>query len=126
MKPPPTTAVLIRFMISSFYVVSSPRFRAARYNEHRTMVVRIHVKPLGPFRRRTLNDRTVAVAVAAFLTPAAVMSCLLAIWRIAADLGTTGEFAIAHGLFSRWQVWVAIAIALQGLAWKLNRYAADR
>lgn len=49
----------------------------------------------------------------ALLTPAAVIALVLGLWRVTADLGWTGEFLIAGGLFSHWQVWIALAVALQ-------------
>jgi len=49
----------------------------------------------------------------ALLTPAAVIAFVLGLWRVSADLGWTEEFLIANGFFSHWQVWIALAIALQ-------------
>lgn len=57
------------------------------------------------------------------MTPVAFMAWALAGWRLAADLKWTGEFAIRSGLFSHWQVWVALAIMVQFLAFLLHRYA---
>jgi hypothetical protein len=34
----------------------------------------------------------------------------------------TGEFAISRGVFSHWQVWLAMAVILQVCAAMLNRY----
>jgi hypothetical protein len=56
------------------------------------------------------------------VTPAAVVAMLLAFWRIAADLNWTASFAIPSGLFSHWQVWMAVAVLLQLCARTLNRY----
>jgi hypothetical protein len=64
----------------------------------------------------------VALALASLLTPAAVMACVLAFWRLAADLNATGQFPITDGLFSHWQVWMASATVLQFCAMVLNRY----
>jgi len=50
------------------------------------------------------------------------MACVLALWRLAADLGDTGQFPITTGLFSHWQVWITVATTLQFLAIVLNRY----
>jgi hypothetical protein len=36
-------------------------------------------------------------------------------------MGWTGDFVISNGLFSHWQVWIAMAIALQSLASMLSR-----
>lgn len=51
--------------------------------------------------------------LAALLSPASVIALILAFWRLGADLNWTGEFAISTGLFSHWQVWMALAVALQ-------------
>ena len=50
------------------------------------------------------------------------MACVLAFWRLAADLNATGQFPITRGLFSHWQVWLALATSLQLCATLLNRY----
>jgi hypothetical protein len=51
--------------------------------------------------------------VGAFLTPAAVVAFVFALWRLGVDLGWTEQFVIAGGLFSHWQVWLVLAIALR-------------
>lgn len=86
------------------------------------MVVRIRFGR-GPkiVRKRRKNQR-IALAFAALLTPASVMASVLGIWRIAADLNWTGDFAITSGFFSHWQVWIASAVLLEVLARILNRY----
>ena len=50
------------------------------------------------------------------------MACVLALWRLAADLGDTSQFPITNGLFSHWQVWFAAAGMVQFVAMVLNRY----
>ena len=50
------------------------------------------------------------------------MACVLAFWRLAADLSVTGQFPITNGLFSHWQVWLTVATSLQFSAILLNRY----
>lgn len=69
-----------------------------------------------------LKQRRYAPAVAFLLTPFALVGYVLALWRIGADLNWLGEFFIRQGLFSRWQVWLAIAIATQLVANQLNRF----
>jgi len=63
--------------------------------------------------------------LSALLTPAALMSSAMALWRLAADRKWTGEFSIASGVFSHWQVWLVFAALLQFTAWALNRYGRD-
>jgi hypothetical protein len=54
-----------------------------------------------------------AYAASVFLTPLAVLALALGIWRLIADLGWAEQFAIENGIFSHWQVWIAIAISLK-------------
>jgi hypothetical protein len=57
------------------------------------------------------------------MTPLALMAWALAGWRLAADLKWTGDFAISSGVFSHWQVWVALGIVVQFAAFLLHRLA---
>ena len=75
------------------------------------MVVRIRLS-LG-FRRRQAGVRTRRIAL---------MAWALGGWRLMADLKWTGEFAIRDGVFSHWQVWIALGIAVQFAAFLLGRY----
>jgi hypothetical protein len=54
------------------------------------------------------------------------MALVLGIWRVAADLKWTQSFAIPSGLFSHWQVWMAVAVVLQLCSSVLNRYARGK
>jgi hypothetical protein len=86
------------------------------------MVVRIRLSSGTKVRQKRRKNQHVALAMAALLTPAAVMACALAFWRLAADMNATGQFPIPSGLFSHWQVWVTLAASLQCCATLLNRY----
>ena len=86
------------------------------------MIVRIRLGSGARVRHKRRKNQHVALAFAALLTPAAVMACVLALWRLAADLGATGQFPITEGLFSHWQVWITVATMLQFSAILLNRY----
>lgn len=55
------------------------------------------------------------------MTPIALVGYVLAVWRLGADLNWLGEFFISNGFLSRWQVWLAIAIATHIAANYLNR-----
>src|SRR5207248_7850597 len=89
------------------------------------MVLRIRFGRGRQIQRRTGKNRRLALALSALLTPAAVMASALGVWRLAADMKWTGEFGIASGIFSHWQVWLASAAVLQRGAWMLNRYGRD-
>ena len=62
-----------------------------------------------------------APAVSQLLAPFTFTGYALALWRLAADLDWAGEFFVSHGLFSRWQVWLAIGVATQLAARELKR-----
>jgi hypothetical protein len=86
------------------------------------MIVRIQLSSGARVRQKRRKNQHVALALASLLTPAAVMACVLALWRLAADLSVTGQFPITDGLFSHWQVWLTVAATLQFSAIVLNRY----
>jgi hypothetical protein len=87
------------------------------------MVIRIRLSYGDAIRKTAQANRHAALVVSALMTPVAVMAWALGFWRLAADMRWTGEFAIATGIFSHWQVWIAVAIALQFFAYLLHRYA---
>jgi len=69
-------------------------------------------------------QRRYAAVVGFLLTPIALVGYVLAVWRLGADLNWLDAFFIHQGLFSRWQVWLAIAIATHLLANQLNRFGS--
>jgi hypothetical protein len=85
------------------------------------MMVRIKLQTGRPVQRKVGKNRQVASAIGTLLVPVALMAYVLGVWRLASDLGMAGEFAIS-GLFSHWQIWVAIAAALHIASSSLNRY----
>ena len=58
------------------------------------------------------KGRELAIASASLLTPVCVMAYVMAFWRLAADVGISRENA-PQGLFSHWQMWLAIGAGLQ-------------
>jgi hypothetical protein len=86
------------------------------------MVIRIRLGSGTKVRQKRRKNQHVALAMASLLTPAAVMACVLAFWRLAADMNATGQFPISNGLFSHWQIWLATSGSLQFCATLLNRY----
>ncbi len=70
------------------------------------------------------NLRT-AVDVMSFLAdPFALAALALALWRLAADLNWADNFFIGQGLFSHWQVWLALAMVLKAGHISLERTLA--
>ena len=87
------------------------------------MIVRIRLS-FGNSRRATAAvQRHAALVASSLMTPVALMAWALGGWRLAADLKWTGEFAISDGVFSHWQVWIALGIGVQFAAFLLQRYA---
>ena len=60
-----------------------------------------------------MNRNAMAPLFRYLLKPVALLAYVLAGWRVGADMNWTGEFFISKGLFSHWQVWLALAIATQ-------------
>src|SRR5579864_8586545 len=58
-------------------------------------------------------EQQVANILVALLTPASMVALVFALWRFSSDLSWTGFFPITTGLFSHWQVWMALAIGLK-------------
>ena len=86
------------------------------------MVVRIRFARGAKVGKKRRKNRRLALALGALLTPATLMACVLAFWRIAADLSWTNTFAISSGLFSHWQVWMVAAALLHFCSRALTRY----
>ena len=87
------------------------------------MMVRIKLQQGPPIQKKTGKNRLVASAIGTLLVPAALMAYVLGIWRLASDLGMAGEFAIS-GIFSHWQVWIALAALLHIASSSLSRYGS--
>jgi hypothetical protein len=62
-----------------------------------------------------------APALSYLLIPVAMTGYALALWRLGADLDWTADFFVSDGIFSKWQVWLALAIATQAGAHHLSR-----
>jgi hypothetical protein len=61
-----------------------------------------------------------------FLTLLAVLAGALGTWRLGVDPGWTSPFFIASGLWSRYQLWFAVALVAQISAFVLNRWVAKQ
>lgn len=85
------------------------------------MLVRIRVNQ-SPGGGKT-RLRKLALALAALLTPAALVAFTVCFWSIAASFQLTSVFFISHGVFSHWQAWLLTAALLLCVARLLNRWA---
>jgi hypothetical protein len=86
------------------------------------MKLRIRLQVGPAFEKQLARNRQFASVLATFLTPLAIMALALGVWRLGSDLKWTGEFAISRGIFSHWQVWLAMAGLIETCAAILNRY----
>ncbi len=57
--------------------------------------------------------------------PAVLTAYVLGMWALGSQFQVTGSFGIAHGVFSRWQVWLAVAIFLNLAAVSIDRYGRE-
>ena len=73
------------------------------------MRVRIRLQQGPRIQQKRRKNRHIALASAALLTPGALAAFVLSMWRLGADLGFARSFAIGDGIFSHWQVWLAIS-----------------
>lgn len=89
------------------------------------MTVRVRLQTGPRIRRGSGKNRRVALAVAALLWPAVLTAYVLGLWALGAEIQLTGTFGIAHGVFSRWQVWLAVAIALHLMTVGIGRYGRE-
>jgi hypothetical protein len=85
------------------------------------MVVRIRLQLGPPIQHKRGKNRHLALAGGALLGPASLMAYVLGFWRMASDMGIAGAFGIS-GVFSHWQLWIALAVMLHIAASILNRY----
>lgn len=85
------------------------------------MIVRIKLRRGRFLRKAPGKNRHLALAGGALLIPASLMAYVLGFWRLASDIGVTGEFAL-RGVFSHWQIWIVTGVALQITASVLTRY----
>ena len=69
-------------------------------------------------------QQSLALGLAALLTPSALIAFTISFWSIAAHLHWTTDFFVSSGLFSHWQAWLIAAAALFFAARVLNRYAS--
>jgi hypothetical protein len=86
------------------------------------MLVRIRL-----YRRRDHakdTQQSLALGLAALLTPSALVAFTISFWSIAAHLHWTTDFFVSSGLFSHWQAWLIAAAVLFLAARVLNRYAS--
>ena len=90
------------------------------------MVVRVRIKLGGVRRKRVPARDSLVAAVRRWSSPASGAALALALWRLGYDLNWTKRFAIPDGLFSHWQLWMALAVLFQVIAAKLEHHPIHR
>jgi hypothetical protein len=86
------------------------------------MILRLRFAQGRPIGNKPGKNRHIATVAGSLLTPAAIMAYVLGLWRLGADMGVAGEFAMS-GVLSHWQVWIGIGALLQLIGYSLNRYS---
>ena len=76
-------------------------------------VTKLWTITLSKWKRIVPWSAEAADVLVALITPGAVIVFVLGLWRLTADLDWTGTFPISTGLFSHWQVWIALAIGMK-------------
>jgi hypothetical protein len=89
------------------------------------MVVKLQLQYGRTLRTAARTNRQLALIAASLLSPASLMAIALGFWRLCADLNWMDEFAISTGLFSHWQVWIALGILMQFGSIALHRYVRN-
>ena len=75
----------------------------------------------GARKWRELDRGSLILGLRRWLIPASAVALAVAIWRLAYDLDLATQFAIPMGVFSHWQIWLALAVLLLLLAEMLRR-----
>jgi hypothetical protein len=87
------------------------------------MVVRVRIRWARIWRQSGARRGAFVSAISRGLNLASVVAFLLALWRLSSDLNWTRRFALSQGLFSHWQIWLALAVLLQVAATMLQRHS---
>jgi hypothetical protein len=74
----------------------------------------------------TVLKHQLALAVGSLLTPLALLSFTVSFWGFAAEFRWASGFFITAGMFSHWQVWLALAGVFLLLARLLGTYGSSK
>ncbi len=86
------------------------------------MVVRVRIR-LGSGRKSNIfRTRRLLRTIRNAMASTSAVAVLFAIWCLASDLNWIGPFAIPPGPLSHWQVWLAVAVVIEVLRYRLKRY----
>ncbi|HYO79778.1 MAG TPA: hypothetical protein VES20_00125 [Bryobacteraceae bacterium] len=85
------------------------------------MVIRIRLRTKLRSGHRSAAAGQAAAVVSSLLTPLALMAWALGTWSLLAAMNRAGEFAFRSGIWSRWQVWMAVGVFVQFAAFLIGR-----
>lgn len=88
------------------------------------MVVRIRITVWPRIHPGLAGQETLsefASGLAGLLTLASVVCFVMSAWKLCSELGWAGSFVIPGGVFSHWQIWIALAVAAQLVSFRLSR-----
>lgn len=85
--------------------------------------IRFAAPPITPILKQVLHHdpQRYSPLLAYLMGPVSFAAYVMAAWRFSADMDWVGQFFISSGLFSRWQVWLLLAIAMHTASRNLNR-----
>jgi hypothetical protein len=84
------------------------------------MVVRIRISTNLPRIHKRASGEVTA-GLAGLLTLVSVACFAMSAWKLLSEIGWAGSFFLSSGVFSHWQVWIAVAVATQLLSFRLSR-----
>ncbi|MBV8706362.1 MAG: hypothetical protein JO182_15675 [Acidobacteriaceae bacterium] len=76
-------------------------------------------------KRSTVLKYQIALAVGSLLAPLALGAFTVSFWGFAAEFGWANGFFVTAGVFSHWQVWLALAGMCLLLARLLSGYGSN-
>jgi hypothetical protein len=93
--------------------------RTERVWSRTATTVTVHPGPVATHANAASANATGALSF--LLRSGALVALTLSAWRLGNDLGWTQDFIIAGGIWSHWQVWLALAIGLNAAATHVAR-----
>jgi len=76
-------------------------------------------------KQHSISKQQLALAVGSLLTPLALVAFTVSFWGFTAEFRWSSGFFITAGLFSHWQVWLALAAVFLLLARLLSSYGSN-
>lgn len=71
-------------------------------------------------RQAEATAHDLAAAMGSMLAPMAVMTLAMGLWALLAQVAMAASFPIQQGALADWRVWMAIAGAVELIAWQVR------